>query len=217
MKVKIIFTVVGVILLLFGLFGFFMMFATSSSEQTGLFDDQKPLYSIKGIAVDSKGNLYYGIDESSSIQVYDNECNFLYRISFKTGGAGYFAFYIDSDDIIHIATARANCVYSFYNGDLLDIREYADSEEESDTINAYERLQKSSYFDSNGNRYDISGSGVKMYDINGVFIRNMSPNAPVWPFTIFMYWGIAALGMIIVFLANVKFIINTFKQMKIKY
>ena len=83
-------TILGILFFSFGFIEFMMLFVSACQDQTGRYIDQKPLYTTNGIAVDSKGYLYYGIREFSTIQVYDNTGVFMYRFSFRTRGAGYF-------------------------------------------------------------------------------------------------------------------------------
>lgn len=213
-SIRVIGTIIGFLLLFLGFLGFFMMLGNAMHEETGRFNDPKPLYSIRGIAIDSIGNLYYGNNDHSTIQVYSNKGSFLYRFSFPTGGAGYFAFYIDNDDVVHVATARTNKVFSFKEGDWIGERTYVDGKDESDTINDFERRKKKEFFDVEGNRYIISIRTVKMYDPNGIFVRKVSPSAPIWPFSIFMFWGIGALGIPVILLSNFWFFKKFFSALE---
>ena len=206
-QVKIATTTIGVILLLFGFFGFFIAAGTRMSDKTGKLFNQKPLYTINGIAVDSIGNIYYGNKEHTSIDVYDNKGSFLYRFSFPSG---YFVFHIDHEDIVHVATARVNKIFSFKDGDLLSERKYINSQEKSDIINEFNRQRKRKYIDSNGNKYVISVITIKVYDQQGTLIRRVWANAPIWPFPIVMFWCIAAFGLFIAFISNLEFLWGLF-------
>lgn len=212
LKTKVLFLVIGVILVIFGSSGF-LISISYKTDPIGRYNDQKPLYSVNGIVVDSKGNLYYGTDQYNSIQVYNNKGAFLYRFSLPNA---FFTFYIDSDDIIHVASARANGVLSFKDGELMNVREYMEGE---NVIPEFARLQKENYYDDLGNRYYIYGLAenrsldtigtkgtkvhlsnktVNIYDPQGTFISMVSPKAPIWPFSIWMFWGIAAVGLLII-------------------
>jgi hypothetical protein len=198
-------TILGILFFSFGLIEFTMLFVSASQDQTGRYIDQKPLYTTNGIAVDSKGYLYYGIREFNTIQVYDNTGVFMYRFSFGTGGAGYFVFIIDDEDIVHVATARQNCIYSYQNGDLINTYQYVDVKEESDTIDTFRGLQRDHFMDEYGNRYIVEGRTIEIYNSNGALLRSVTPKAPVWPFPFLAYWIIMSLGMFLIFLSNMEF------------
>ena len=213
-NLRVILSILAVSALFFGFFGFFFSISDIYKDVAKL-DKQSPLHEIKGVAVDSQGNLYYGTSQHSAIQVYNNEGNFIYGFSFPTGGAGYFAFYIDDDDYIHIATARTNCTYIFLYGELIEKKEYVNSQESSDTINQYDNISRQSriFRDENGNTYTVKyNNKVYMYDDSGNYLRTISPNAPLWPLSVFGFWGIAAIGMATLFVVNRKFFSELFKK-----
>ncbi len=215
--IRVILSIAAVFAIMIGFLGFFSSAYSSISNADRIverFDTQFPLHEINGVAVDSKGNLYYGTSQHSAIQVYDNHGVFLYGFLFPTGGAGYFAFYIDDNDIIHIATSRTSSTYSFQYGKLIEAKEYADGQEASDTIHEYKEKSLNAYEfrDESGNIYRVTvKDSIKMFDAAGEYIRTVSPDAPLWPFSIFGFWGIGAAGMGALFLANKKFFIGFFK------
>ena len=211
MKARVVFTIIGVVLLFFGFCASCVFMTVNTvAKQTGRFDDQKPLYEIRGIVVDSSGDIYYGIDNHSSIQVYDNTGGFLYRFAFKS--VKFLEFYIDKDDVLHVVMLTSNGdVYSLYDGNIIDTYKTADS---GNMGISFRKLRESSYSDDRGNRYDISGTTVRMYDDNGTFIRKIVPNgAPVWPFPAFVYFGISIFGGLIVFLFNRNFFADFFTSL----
>lgn len=142
--IRVVINIAAIFALMIGFLGFFSAFNSMDNADRIIerFDTQFPLHEINGIAVDSKGNLYYGTSQHSAIQVYDNQGVFLYGFLFPTGGAGYFAFYIDDNDFIHIATSRTNSTYLFQYGELIEANEYADGQG-SDIINDYNEKSRS--------------------------------------------------------------------------
>lgn len=75
---------------------------------------EMPLGHLKGIAVDSEGNIYCGAHFYSRIQVYDSEGKFLYGKCIDTGG-GTFWIRINSNDQLQVAIARGDKIYTFDN------------------------------------------------------------------------------------------------------
>jgi hypothetical protein len=198
----------GAVILFIGIYGFFSIAISSATSNVGRFYNELPLLPLNGIAVDSKGNVFFGISEHNSIQVYDNMGVFLYRFSFPAGG-GMFSFYVDYDDFVHVVTARNSRVFSFYGGHLVGERgSYAEELQE------FGRRRQRDYSDIYGNKYAISFRSVRMYDEYGNFLRRISPNAPIWPFPIFVMWLIALVGFIILIIMNWKWFVKSmqFKQ-----
>ena len=83
-----------------------------------------PLGDLEGIAVDSEGNIYCGVQFYSRVQVYDPEGKFLYG-KFIDSAGGSFRIRINKDDCLEVATVRNAKLYRFdKNGNL--VREWSD-------------------------------------------------------------------------------------------
>jgi len=198
---RMISTLIGSLLMLCGFFGFFLSFSNLSSGRTGRFYDPLPVTTINGAVVDSSGNIYWGLSNPHSIQVYDNTGVFLYRFSFPTGGGASYSFYIDSDDVIHIAVARGVGVFSIKDGYLVERRPV-----EGNEIAEFRTRRQNIYTDNGGNVYVLRGRGVRIYDENGNFIRAISQGLYMQmllspPIMVF----VLILGVIVVFVSNIKF------------
>ena len=82
---------------------------------------EMPLGQLRGLAVNSEGNIYCGSQFYERIQVYNLKGQFLYGISLHEGG--YFWIRINSDDQLEVAQARGGYRYKFdKNGTLLHVR-----------------------------------------------------------------------------------------------
>jgi hypothetical protein len=190
---------------------------TVEPRSIGYFEKQQPLHGISDIAVDRKGRIYYGNGMHSSIQVYDNEGRFLYGFSFRTSSKE-FLFYIDEQDQVQVA---ADSLFTFYNGALIETREYKDYDEAIQIQEEYrKRRYKSEYWDTVGNLYKITWGSplviadkkIKMYDANaGQLIRVIHPNSPIWPFNLFVFILIALASMAALWVLNKEFF-DQFKQ-----
>ena len=177
---KIITSMVCVILIIIGFFGFFIQMGNTPNRVERSYDP-KPLHEINGFAVDSIGNIYFGLTQHSSIQVYDNRGNFMYRFSFPTGGAGHFNFIIDYYDVVHVVVRRESSVFSFKDGYLIYRQRFENERERMTIINGIKRNPYSRR-DVYGNIYTLTGSvQIRMYDSYGRFIRFISPSAPFFP------------------------------------
>lgn len=70
-----------------------------------------PLGRLRGIAVDTQGNIYCGSQFYERIQIYNPNGEFLYGISIDT--SGIFWIRINSDDYLEVAVARGHKKYIF--------------------------------------------------------------------------------------------------------
>ena len=208
MKTKLGITLVGLFLLLAGFMGFIASVGNSVRGQFGRFYDQVPIHELIGIVVDGSGNIFWGTSNHNSIQVYDNTGAFLYRFSFPTGG-GTFSFYIDSYDILHVATARGNRVFSFKEGVLINEERC----EDSSSFYEFRNRRQREYVDRDGNIYRIRPRWVRMYDEHDNFMRTIFARTPIWPFSPIIMWLIVILGIIMVLLANKVFFLDIIETM----
>jgi hypothetical protein len=191
-KLKILAFIIGLIMIVFGFLGFASFFATTTNED-GVMVSASPIHDVNGIAVDSKGQIYIGDVESGSIQAFSKTGQFIFGNTFP-GGAGWFAFGIDNNDVIHIVTARTNSYFQYYNGKLID----------SELIN-YSRQQQliKEYDMQNNNQYLIKCKEYLMSSSNQITILDHSSNTeekiilntPSWPLSILTYWLIGAGGL----------------------
>jgi hypothetical protein len=117
---------ISYLFLIVGSIGFISGFITSGFGVA--FDNldsfEFPLGDLKGIAVDSEGNVYCGLRFYSRIQVYDTEGNFLYG-KFINSSGGTFRIRINKDDQLEVATARNDMFYIFARDGFL-VRELSD-------------------------------------------------------------------------------------------
>jgi len=170
--------------LIFGANEIINNFSTSNIE---LHHTKIPLGSVEAVSVDSSGNIYIGINQrgsihnSGSVQVYDNNGRFLYRVSFPKW-TGMFFFYVDDNDILRVFPARGRNVFSFVEGELISSEPPADR---NTTIEHFRYKQQTTQFvDRYGNTYTRTGfsnRNFRMYDTCGYFIRTIRPNAPILP------------------------------------
>jgi hypothetical protein len=108
------------VLLLLGGVGWFSGFfdipwATSQYEM--------PLGDLKGVTVDSSGDIYCGAQFYCRVQKYDPEGRFLLSLRIDASG-GAFRIRVNQDDELEVATARNDQLYRFApKGELLDRKE----------------------------------------------------------------------------------------------
>jgi len=71
-----------------------------------------PLGCLEGIAVDSEGNIYCGLQFYNRVQVYDAEGKFIYG-KFIDSAGGTFRIRINENNQLEVATARNDKLYLF--------------------------------------------------------------------------------------------------------
>ena len=213
-------TIIGLALLVIGIVSCVLGFLNLMSITTGRSYSPRPLYTINGISVDSRGNIHYGAGWFNSIQVYDNEGNFLYRFSFPVSGSEDFTFYIDNDDIVYVIPRRAGSIFSFKDGNLVNEQRILDAygnidwNERTAIFDDFRSRYSREYMDNEGNRYVITSitRRVRMYDPEGNFIRRISPNAPILPLPIPIAMPVGALGIAVIVIANKSFFDDIFRS-----
>ena len=100
-------------------------------------DFEMPLGDLEGVAVDSSGNIYCGVQFYSRIQKYGPDGDFIWSIRIGASG-GAFRIRVNPNDEIEVATARNDRFYRFSSkGDLIEQREnvhhfFADFGDEGD-------------------------------------------------------------------------------------
>lgn len=113
--------------------------------------DESTFIDLRGIVVDSEGNIYLGNHFFTKVQVYDNKGGFLYSLHIDSDG-GDFAMKIDDNDNLIVATVRNDMVYTFSKGGYL-----VNTEKNNDE--AYEGFGTSDsteFIDKQGNKFEIS-------------------------------------------------------------
>lgn len=113
-KTRCFIRIIGVLLLAVGSVGFLfdVLFGfLPDSFQEVLDSFELPLGDLRGIAVDSEGRIYCGLQFLDRVQVYDAQGQFLYSVSIGT--AGLFRIRINEDDQLEVATARNDKLYLF--------------------------------------------------------------------------------------------------------
>lgn len=113
-KAKHIIRIIGVLFLVVGGVGFLASLVTSlfGSHLRILDSFEFPLGDLRGIAVDTEGNIYCGLRFYSRIQVYDAKGQFLYG-KFIDSSGGAFRIRINEDDQLEVATARTDKLFLF--------------------------------------------------------------------------------------------------------
>jgi hypothetical protein len=119
-KIRYVISIFSTFFLVIGAIGFFSGPLASGFGVS--FDNldsfEFPLGDLEGIAVDSEGNIYCGLQFYSRIQVYDAKGNFIYG-KFIDSAGGAFRIRINNDDQLEVATARNDKLYIFERGGTL--------------------------------------------------------------------------------------------------
>ncbi len=210
--VRIIITMIAVCLVLFGFIGFLASATgTMNDMNPNIYHDQHSLNDKNGIAVDSFGNIYIGEGETGSIQMYDHTGLFQYGWSFPTGGGGWFVFGIDKDQI-HVVTARTDSYFVFKDGELVYSEENISYEHSRDLQKRY-NMSETNCFIMDNTIYRISFlNTVKIENNSAGYADTIQLNAPAWPFPVFAFWMIAAVGMALLFMLHYKRFFSLFEQ-----
>ena len=191
---KIIAFIIGFVMIFFGMGGFLSSFATAATDKSGMMVSSVPINQVNGIAVDSIGQIYIGDGQSSCIQVFSNTGQFMYGFAFATGGAGYFAFGIDDEDIIHIVTARTESYFQYMNGKCIDSEsiDYSRQEQLEEDYN----MRRDNQYSSQDKKYFVSSRNqITIHDLSSKTEERVELDTPFWPLSIFTYWLINAVGI----------------------
>ena len=108
-----------------------------------------PLGDLKGIAVDSDGNIYCGTQYYSRVQVYDSEGHYI-RGTFVDSAGGAFRIRINQNDELEVATARNDKLYRFGKdgtlvNELSDVHHYYGEFGEMGETQCYDGRQNTTY------------------------------------------------------------------------
>ena len=106
--------IIATLVLVIGFIGFLAGFicAGFGFKFRNLDSFELPLGHLEGIAVDSEGNIYCGLQFYSRFQVYDAEGKFIYG-KFIDSGGGAFRIRINKNDQLEVTTARNDKLYIF--------------------------------------------------------------------------------------------------------
>ena len=213
-RLSILLTLGAICLFLLGFIGFI----TSHSmvgDHIGKYYNQQPLNDISGIVVDSYENIYIGVGEAGSIQVYDRSGDFQYGFSFPTAGGISSIFGIEQDKI-HVIAARTHNYYVFDNGELVYSEEKIDTKRSQELQTQYHMIRDDSY-DTNNKIYQVLlFNDVSIKDkLNGK-VERIHLNAPIWPFHPLVFWLIGVTGIALLFALYPKFFISIFKSVRSK-
>jgi len=151
-KTRYFIRIIGVLFLAVGSVGFmsgFLSHFLPDSLQEVLDCFELPLGDLSGIAVDSEGDIYCGLQYFSRVQVYDAEGEFLYSV--HIGTAGSFRIRINEDDQLEVATARNDKLYLFdKDGNLVrgwsDVGHYFSDFGKTGETRFYDDKENATYF-----------------------------------------------------------------------
>ncbi|MCP4258623.1 MAG: hypothetical protein GY774_14150 [Planctomycetes bacterium] len=113
-KTRFVIRIIATLFLVIGFIGFLTGTITAGFgfRFRNLDSFELPLGDLRGIAVDSEGNIYCGLQFYSRIQVYDAEGKFIYG-KFINSAGGAFRIRINKNDQLEVATARNDKLYIF--------------------------------------------------------------------------------------------------------
>lgn len=127
-----------------------------------------PLGHLEGIAVDSEGNIYCGLQFYSRIQVYDAEGKFIYG-KFIDSAGGVFRIRINERDQLEVATVRNDKLYLFEKdgtlvNELSGVGHYFNDFGETGETRCHDKRDNTTYF----RRPSLLGSYIAKRDSSGV-------------------------------------------------
>ena len=113
-KIRYVIRIIATLFLVIGFIGFLTgpITAGFGFRFRNLDSFELPLGDLRGIAVDSQGNIYCGLQFYSRIQVYNAEGKFLYG-KFINSAGGAFRIRINEKDQLEVATAGNDKLYIF--------------------------------------------------------------------------------------------------------
>jgi hypothetical protein len=108
-----------------------------------------PLGALEGIAVDSEGNIYCGVQYYHRVQVYNSEGHYI-RGTFVDSAGGSFRIRINQNDELEVATVRNDKLYRFGKDgtlvtELSDVDHYFDEFGETGETQYYDERQNVTY------------------------------------------------------------------------
>ena len=126
-QTAIIINMASLVFAILGLIGWFgNIIAAQELPFWGAPSSELPLGDLRGIAVDSEGRIYCGLQSYERIQVYDASGSFI-RGWFVKANGGSFRIRLNSDDQLEVATARNDMFYIFdHNGLIIDQKSNVD-------------------------------------------------------------------------------------------
>jgi len=143
--------IVAALFLIVGSIGFLAGAITGLGfEFRNLDSFELPLGCLEGIAVDSDGNIYCGLQFYSRIQVYDPEGKFIYG-KFVNSAGGAFRIRINEKDQLEVATARNDKLYVFEKdgtlvNELSDVGHYFHNFGKTGETRFHDKRQNVTYF-----------------------------------------------------------------------
>ncbi|RKY03801.1 MAG: hypothetical protein DRP56_10795, partial [Planctomycetota bacterium] len=131
--------------------GFVCAFMTMSDKPMVSTRARFPLGALESVAVDHEDNIYCAISFYGRVQVYSPEGEFL-RGWFLDAGGGVFRIKIDSENNLHVVTARGDHHYVFSTeGTLLSSSQVSPKEEDR----LFGEKWRPAVYDRDGNSYNI--------------------------------------------------------------
>lgn len=173
--------------------------ATANIQNVITFSDkEKPLYFINAAAVSKEGNIIYQIHEYGSIQVYDGEQSFLYRI----GIPAQAQWMLDDENMLHIIYSHNNKNHHVIIEGEKIISDVFMEQEEFDALyhNLFMEYNKPQYTTNDGHRYIVKGRTIEKCDESGKLLEKIHPPiGPILPPPAAFFWFVSAICMCIVF------------------
>ncbi len=172
--------------------GVFMNMAKSNHYDLRFSENILPIYDCDIIFSDSKRNLYVDSSEFCVIQVYDKDGKFKYRIDVPSS-KGSFDFYIDDNDNLNIRTCRND--KEFIIKDKKVLSEQVENKEVFDEKYKY-------YSEHKKYKYELSFTkNVLIYEGDNL-LKEINLEKVYFPFSVFHYGLIMALGLLFLFSCN---------------
>lgn len=194
-KRKYLSTVLYSLMILFGIGGIILSFSYGTWSKISITTKIYPINRVNGIALNSNGDIYIGSLENSIIQVFDIHGEYLYGIELPINKSNFnFGF---ADEKLHIVASREKKHYVFDEKKLI-VEETIEQEQQKDILNKlYNNL-----FDNNKYKLTSFHSVVVRDKITNQLIQKIPLNLPIWPFSIFVYFIIAAIGIVLLMIQN---------------
>ena len=194
--------VIGILCWFLTVFGFLLGITSmmlQHSSTVHISHSEKPLRDVETVEVDVNGNLYYHVQAYGSVQVYDNQGEFLYRVVFPS----IATWWLDNEGQLHLITGKSP-PYSYYvvaEGAFV-VQESLNALTTENMLAAQGletlemKLRETQVTDRNGFSYEINPNtfDVTVTDENGAVLAEVSPKKGGFIGSFGFYFSLMALG-----------------------
>ena len=188
-----VYMLAGFLLMCCGICGalMFMKSAGANFHEVTVLEQAAPINDVAGFGVDGAGNLYVGGMQGASVQAFDKEGRFLYRLGIPVYGGG-FCMSVEEDGTLHVLTYRGDTHYAIQDQQVLKEEYLPEYEDFEDVRQRFDCRDHNSRAERAGVSYRVFvGGNVSM---RGGARERLSLQAPHWPLPVSANWLMTGVG-----------------------